>query len=493
MHHYTWVEMADFSGGMWTSQDWQVPQNGAALLEDCYPLPQGGLRAFGRFSTLTNTGISVDEEPIAIWVEDHVGGSDYFLITNTGTAQKLYRMNESAGATSWSALKTFTLTGEYSAQAYFASYQLAAETEPHIYLTIGATGSDKGLWRVHYSTGVVSRPTITTTATTTATLTGPICVHQDRLVIAEEFSQIWFTNPGVETIGDTNFIEVASSYRLSTITFMHPFRPNDLLVATRGAPWFLVQDDLTDPIIRSMGNVRHAASRQIPCETDAGIVFQAILDGVYATPDGAQFTKLSEPISVEDLWGDVGDELVSQPGSLAYLDNWLFTPSGHIFDTRTQAWFRITDWTTAQSAFALVANKHRSSHLLIAAIEPSSGAAATLRTLRPLESGMDRKRSYRYQSPPFHDDSGRQIEIGEVHVVCKTYNTASSCEVTVNGVTRTTNNLTQGRIVVPSMFRERDGQLDITIEMDSGSNTVEAPSIESIRVGVLKGHLLRTG
>lgn len=491
MHHHTWLDFKDFSAGMWTSQDWQVPQNGAALLEDCYPLPQGGLRAFGKYDTLTTSGLAADQEPLAIWVEDHVGGSDYFLIVRDGSAQKLYRMDESAGATSWSLLKTFTATSSEGAQPYMTSYHLAGEDDPHIYLTVSIVGADAGLWKVNNDTGVVSRPAIGSPGVTTDLLTGPLCVHQDRLVVCREFSTIWFTNPGVEAIASTNFIDVAPSNRLNTITFLRSYAPSDLLVATRGAPWQFIQGDMTDPIIRAMGDVRHSSIHQWPAEMDEGIGFQAVLDGIYTSGDGSRFDKLSQAISVGDLW-------TSAPqvgGAMAYLDNWLFHPSGFCYDSRTGAWFKTSYLDTATPGNAMVVNKHRNAHKVIIAKQGGSGDVPVLYTFRPLEGSMDRSSTFRYTSPPLHDDTGRQIEICEVHAVLKTYATGASCTVTVNGTSRlaTFHDTVAGRTVATAMFRERGAQLDVDIQMDSNDPDVEAPSIESVRVGVLRGHLLRVG
>lgn len=491
MHHYEWMELKDFSAGMWTANDWQIPPTGAALLEDCYPLPGGGIRAFGKFGELTNSGIGNDEEILAFWVEDHVAGPDYICITTTGAAQKLYRMNVAAGATTWTTVKTFSLTANFSAQPYITSYRLLTEAEPHVYMVIGANGTDAGLWRLNLTSGAVARPTIVTTNVTTATLTGPICVHQDRLICAEEFEQIWYTEPGLETIGNTNTIVIRPSNRLNTLTFMKSTMPSDLLIATRGAPWTMIQDDITDHIDRSMSDTRHSAVRQIITEMDEGTAFQAVLDGIYVTPDGARFQKLSNALSIGDLWGDIGDELTTQCGSMAYLDNWLFHPSGHIYDTRTKAWFRTSYWSQSQSAFAIYANKRRTQHQIIACVEPDSGQPPKIYTLSPLEDNMSRVASYRYQSPSYHNPEGRQIEFGEINVVCKSFQNGASIDFTVNGVTRSVENIDAGRQVVPVLYRERGSQLDLSLTVKSEDAAVEAPSIELIRIGTLHGHLLR--
>lgn len=500
MHHYTWLERDDFSGGMWSSTDWVIPDNGLAVMEDCYPLPSGGIRAFAKFSSYTTTGIGAGEEPIGGYVEqagNNLGtgpASDLYLLTSGhASGPRLYRIweGDDPAPTGWTLIKQF---GAGTATfGDFTSYKMAAVTEPYRYLAFNMTGAgsaDKGLWRIPFATTQATTPVRAVTGQA-GTFALPIGVHQDRLIFNDAFggAKFWFTNPGVETVAAGSFKEVQPYTPRSGHVFFKSFAPSDLLVAKEGSQWVLMQGDISSTTSqRTMGDVRHANTLQRPAETEQGIVFQALMDGIYITPDGQQMNKISEAISADDLWND---ELRSQPGYLAHLDNWLFTPSGHVYDFRTGAWFSLTDWTTSASAFVLMTDKRKSRHRLLAFKENGAGVPQ-IYYFDSEESGMARKSDYRIKWGPLHDDSGRQIEIGEVHVVLRCYQSGASMEVTINGVTRTISNISSGRTVVPAMFRERGPQLDIEIELHSNDAAIEAPSIEAIRVGVLKGHLLRT-
>src|SRR5258708_3229569 len=88
--HLQRQEIRDFTGGLWTAQDQLIPPNGAATMTDCYPVKQGGLRAWFKPVSFPTTGVvnTTNESPRAVFVHEHLsnragGGvnNDWYLVT----------------------------------------------------------------------------------------------------------------------------------------------------------------------------------------------------------------------------------------------------------------------------------------------------------------------------------------------------------------------------------------------------------------------------
>jgi hypothetical protein len=518
LHHYKWAELKDFKGGMWTVGDWVIPPNGAALMQDCYPLPQGGIRAFGKFSIKSNAGISIGEYPNGAYVRGGIANrsrpttsADYYLSTwnPNDLTPRLYRFDESADATGWSLIKSFaqaTNVSGVSGWCWFVTYysldQTTGNTTPYVVLSQDYLGSESGLWKVVYADGSVAR----LSTTQSSNFAGPITVHDGRLIVnaTQNSSRIWFTEPNIETINNPNFIDLNPYQgKNPSNAWLHSFAPSDLLVGKVAAPFVFVQGSLDpqdQPTVRTMAEVRASGDRQGVVEMERGIAFMAPQDGIYRTPDGAYFEKLSDALSTNDLFGGAirgGNGKIASWGQLCYLDNWLFTPSGHVYDVRTKAWFKHTAWNSAQPARGIVSvtDPDVENARSIVAFQDPVDTFSTLNVLQlKIEEGNDqmpRVEQYTFRTLPFNDETGRQVEIGEVHTVLKSYTTNSSVDVTVNGNTRSFTNIGTGKVVVPVLFRERNTVLDVTVTPKSNTTGIEAPSIESIRIGFLSGHLLR--
>lgn len=108
--HLQWMEVNDFSAGLWTVGDtWAMPANAAQQMQDCYALPSGGLRAFYRrqaFGTLGANLLTANQASIETSAAGWTGsggttsisrstsqaadGQASLAITNTGGAATIF-------------------------------------------------------------------------------------------------------------------------------------------------------------------------------------------------------------------------------------------------------------------------------------------------------------------------------------------------------------------------------------------------------------------
>lgn len=489
MNHLRYVELADFTGGLHTRGDWLVPPNAAAQLLDCYPLPQGGLRAFFTFAAKTTTGLVTSENPVAFYARGGVPlrdgsateGSDLYLLTMAaGNVAKLYRLDETVvpTPTSWTLIKTFVANATAGEGAYFTSFTLTSGTT-HVYLALTGSSADAGVWRIQYSDGVMTQ------IRTGAHLY--IGVHQARLLIATAESsrgRLRYSDPGSEIFGANSFLDPEPWRAAGAISWFHPYGPSDLVVAREDAPFIFIQGDINAPIVRQMGDIHFTHLPQIPSETDGGLAFLAHNDGVYLTQQGALFDLISDPLQPSDVAVFAPASGDNTMGNATFLRNFLFTPTGYVWDQRTKAWFRTSSWSASDIAKHLAVDRGE----LRLYVPRWSGTTLSI-VQRDLSEGSTRAQSYTYRSPPLRDESGRQLCIREVQVILKSYASGASCAVTVGPTTRTISSIASGRQKVSFFFREIDEVLDVQVVPNSNAGGTEAPSVEVIRVGTYPVHL----
>jgi len=60
-----WIDYKDFTTGLWdTGASFLVPPTAFQIMDNCYPLPQGGVRAFFKPTETTLTTIGAGGSPI---------------------------------------------------------------------------------------------------------------------------------------------------------------------------------------------------------------------------------------------------------------------------------------------------------------------------------------------------------------------------------------------------------------------------------------------
>lgn len=478
--HLNWSEITDFSPGLFTVSDWLIPANGSQTMTNCVPSVGGGLRAFVKPTAVSTTGIVdiTQEAVIGLFSSFHsvrvgIGNSyDRYLVTYNATDNKtrVYRMDGTNGETTWTIKKTTAAStgGVPPNPTLFDSFVDAAGNQHAVFNLLGATTSD-GLWSIAWSTGTVTQRTAATQ------LGGPVAVQDDRIYAAYDH-KLWFSDSQSFTFSAANFLLVQASRLGGGIVSINAFAPSDILIGTVAGPWIMIQGDITDPIVRTMSDAHTPGAHQKVVFTENGLAFIEPQTGVFLTSTGDQFTDISTQID-PNTWVSTGVDVGY--GDLAYAPNYLFAPNGLVYDFRVRSWFRLSN-----VGFHMTADKLNRTMLLA-----TSGVNFSIFQYDTKENASARYDTYTWKSAPFRSTDGRQIEIREVQVICRTYDTAQVA-VTVNGTTRTVTGLTAGKHYVSFPFVERDDVLDVQVVPTAGATSVEAPSIEAVRIGQGSGHLL---
>lgn len=498
--HFEWAEL-DFDGGLWSVGGYIIPPNGAAVMTDCYPLPTGGLRAWAKATTRTRAGIPDTHIPLAIFSRGGIGlrsgaegsGTDFYLATKRDDIDRgyLWRWDESDDVTpytAWELLRTFDAGSGSVGLAQFCIFQPSGG-ELAVYMTYAQNGSDdEGLWRIDYDDGAMSH--IKHTPSPRALTT-----HQDRIVWGEFASggtRIWYTDPGDDTVDPANFNDVVPDLDLSANVWAKSFF-GELLLGKRGAPLTLVQGDITDPVVRLMSNTHHPTSIQGVSELPEGITYAALNDGYFVTQTGVQVDPLSPQIDPAKIAGRSAliGSISTNAGQTIFASPFFLTPTGHIYDYRTKSWFRTSEWGgagTRPRAKAMNFEKHADEMDVHLAPEEED---FEILEFSASESQMERKDRYTYQGPPLRHPSGRRLVMREVQIPCRIHSDGARMEVTVNGTTRVIDDLDGGRDILRFPFMEESEYLDVTVRAFSGDADVEAPTLETIRLGTQPGHLMR--
>jgi hypothetical protein len=468
--------MRDFTGGLWTREDQLMPPNGAQTMTDCYGVAGGGgLRAWYKPTTMTTSGIgSVTNERIrCMFAHENQFvsqlGNDYYLITyNTvDTKCRLYRMNASAGATTWTLLNTFVggLDPSFMTATAFNNV-----TDLFFVFSFGANaqGADSGMWSVAFSTGALSH---------VYSSAGVVANYQQR-IITHVLGVIHYTDPQLFTNIATNTALIDINEGQPNIVAFGTFSPGDLLVFKEGAPIYLVQGDLFNFTLRQMnGSKPLQIGGQVIVRGPEGIIFRVGSDGIYVTPDGSQLFPLSKQIA-GTTWNTTAP--------LAWYDHWLYSAENAlVLDYDTKAWFS-TSFMTAAPGYVFPLKR-------LGGFWMGDNATSFTLQLFTVVAGQTTGRceSYTWKSPPLRDPSGRQLRIRAVEVMARSTNGGTSTiAVTVNGNTQTQSCDPTGRGAVMVYFLQTREEQDIQITAASNAAGVEAPRIEAVRIGSQTGHLL---
>lgn len=492
-NHLTWTTFgaggAAFTAGLWTEDDFSMPLGAAAELIDYYPLPQGGLRAWFERDTsaISTSGIGANEHVCGLFVRGDiplrvgVGTAPDRYVQTFSTADsrhRVYRMDETAGATTWTEIfESDAASGTSTSFHGFRYYQEVDGTEYVIFTTGSAGTADAGIYAVEYELGTVSQ---------LATYTGPFTTHQGRIVVADGSgvnpSLIHWTEPGDLNIGGNEFpadnsLEVQPNKGNNLIKAIEAYSPGDLMIGFVGAPWVNVQGDIETPTIYEMSgaNAVGAAPTQM-VDTPEGLAYLGRDKDLWQTDNGNTHVSLSPQLAAFEVL----NQTARTPGKGDFYDQWLMMPQGLVMDWETKAWFQAGDVQNTGSWWAVDTETAK----VMVATE-GAGFAIYEYTLKQTTT---RSSTASWKSGPLRSGDGRQIEIREVQVFIDSQAAASQLAVTVAGTTRTVTGLGAGRHIVRFLFALRDEMLDVKVA-GTGGSSLEAPIIEAIKVGWQPGHL----
>lgn len=517
--HLSWIDLTDFTPGLFTeplsSKQFLMPQAGAQQMDNCMPVKQGGLRPFYKPVGVSSSGITVASQVVTgigihsgLTVRGGAGDACYRFLSTLSSADsksRLYRMDESAGFTTWSQKDaTYTRLAGNSATLESGFFPfLDSSGNLMMVWVLRDNSNDHGIYTIAYVAGgsAGSPPAGDGVISGLANVYGAAIANQGRILVADGGSttpyRLYYSNVGVTTgiSGLAQFLDIAPYVNGSDIAGLIGLEPSDILVMKQGAPWVEIAGDIsaTSTAVREIGTGHFATfGVQHPTRTPTGICFIEPGGYIYLT-DGRQFTPLSMPIDrVPNNISATGMTVLS-PGKMAFLGSYLFTPNGYVRDWETGAWFRVTHFADA-SFFQADARKHRVwgvnddvnfSQYDIFPFDRVSGTGSTAR--------MD---TYTWRSAPISHPDGREIVIREVQlfvkvsattdfVVTRTDSDGNTESNTVTGVTTSGG----GTQMIPFLFSHYGSAYqDITVTPTCQSSSQEAPAIERIRVGIIDGH-----
>lgn len=512
-----WVEISTFSPGLWENADWLMPAGAAQTLLDAYPQPGGGLRAFYRPSALSVSGIAdiTKERVIGLFargglsLRSGVGSAvDRYMMTYSFDAgagagskarPKLYRMDGTNSETTWtqifvtSGATQFNLaTNDNNAprQTSFKFFRLSSGSpnDQHVIFVVRYTGAatgGPGLYRLNYNDLSAAQKAVEIVSSVTggpANPSGALVIHQARILVAGggvAGEQVNYSNPGSETLAAANFIGVEPNQDGSNILALMTLAAGDLLVAKGGAPWVVIQGDITNPVVVPMGQGEHltgTGEQDLVRLPDGGLVFTTN-DGYVWETDGHSFTNLSQQLGSFAQQTDF-----TGGGSIGFLNQFLFIGRGYVFDIASKSWFR------QSGMLGSVFHIETATRTIWGAT--TTGVSFGLASYEPFMN-QARVGTYTWKSAPLRSDDGRQMRIRQVQVAAKSYDANATIAVTVNGVTVTETFAAQGQQVLNFLFNQRGHTLDVQVVPTAGTPSAnEAPSIDVVRIGVADGHMI---
>lgn len=483
-----------------------MPQTAAQQLDDAYPQPQGGLRAFFQSTAVSTSGLdnAAQETCTGIGLVSGYGrrtgapgetSTVRYMTTwnNTLNSFRLYRMDGTNGETTWTKIFTGVTTADNPGtrkQSSFVHFvNTAGEDYTVVVVRTGLESSDRGLYKVRYIGGTLPQAG-DAVVTRVAAYDGPVVATQARIVIGgtdliTDSDHIYWTDAGDITFSGTTHGSLVPQpqARLSAVRLLAAFDPDQIVVGFQGAPWVTITGDINSAStpVRAMGDGHYVgASIQDAVRTPSGIIFMEKEGSAYLT-DGRSFSVLTPQL---DPFSSVftGDGILST-GNGTYLEGFAFLPGGLCMHEESKGWFHISEQLSTLY----------SSDPQAGVLSASKGIGFTLRERDVSRGAGVRNTTYTWRSAPFAQPDGTQTEVREVQVDAQVYSN-STFAITVtdhagNATTITTGTIAAGRRVVAVPILVRGQYADVKI-VASNSSTGEAPTIERVRIGFGHGHQL---
>lgn len=506
--HLQVVEISNFAPGLWTNPAaFLMPGTAAQIMQDCYPQPGGGLRAFYKATAISTTGISgiANERVIGLHAKGGTAArsgapsdtTDRYLCTyqfDAGQAPgakarpRLYRMDGSNSETTWTQINatsgatlfnaaTSDNNGPQKTSFVFFRNSTGAPDDRWMMMVlryVGAQPGGPGLWRLNYNDLSSAQKAIEIVSSVVGATnpTGAITTHQARVLIGSQGASeklTWSNVGNAGTIAIANFLDVEPNQDLPGIVGLHPQPPGDLVVMKQGAPWVIVQGDITNPTDRAQLEGVHpgGTGQQDFGATPDGIVFVATDGYIYVT-DGLSALNISEQLTG---FSQVADAVA--PGDTNFMNEFLFAPNGMVRHWPTKAWFSQTQ---------LAGSFHNVERFTRQIWGPTGvGTSFNLATLSPFPKSQ-RVSTYTWKSAPLREPTGRQLTIREVEVIYDSFDAGATFTITVGTQTVTQTLATTTRGTIRFYFLQQAPILDVKIVSTAGSGANEAPMIEAVKI-----------
>lgn len=508
--HLTWVEVKDFSPGLWTNTDWLMPPNGWQVMEDAYPQVGGGIRAFHKATSVTTSGIvsPTKERLIGLYSRGSVPARSgaptdltdrylctYFFDSGASAGSKarprFYRMDgtnsettwtqifKTSGSTEWGFATSDNNAPQWTSFVFFQQLSGSPNDQYVIAVVRYVNSTDAGIYRFNYNDLSSAQKGIQIKMLNGTLVTiGMVTVHQSRLMVSGGTTggTLYFSNAGdAASSASTSFVQLDPSVALPQIVGLNPSPPSDLFVFRQGAAPIIVQGDITNQTSQVMGEgINGIVGQDVIRMPDQGYALIGANGYVYFT-DGVTYTNISQQLKA---FGQVADAVAI--GSLSFLNEFLFAPGGLVYHLPTKSWFSQTQMAGSFH------NVERFSGYIWGPV--GTGTSFTLAQLTPKSSASaSRVSTYHIKTAPLASVDGRRIGMREVQMYVKSYDANAQITVTVNGVANTVTCPSTGRQMLSFLFQQRDEVLDVDIVSTAGNAANEAPSIERLRLGFEPG------
>lgn len=470
---------ADFSKGLWErGDDRECPRNGLLGLTDAYPLPTGGLRAWGSWQPMTMTGIPTNAYILGLW---SFGGVDPLAGIYTCTLEcdsndidnSTFRLQKLSGTTNggtpesaitggtWTTLHTISSVKAFGAWTHLTPYRF----------TTGASN----VYRIFYNVGMGSSLFASSTAsegiyktdgsTAARSFYWPFpadCFgHQLSLMFTAIepgagltlHNQIAYTNVASDAQPTTvNAFFPLPNYS-SPITWVSPIEPSDLIVAKSEVGLALVQGDVTSPIQRQI-SFAHAVSTVRPVNTDIGLAISVSRDSVYVWT-GSQMRDIAYQLlgnpteppffgskTAVGFDSDIRFDISGEPafrvaswghtGQMDFGEYFLFAGNDYVFDERTEAWFKTTRTGRPQEAIPARFCADRVNDRIYQARHMTHQTGRQILFWENLqEKDYHRSSSYTFTLPLIYSEHGL-IQLRELEYYLGVFGRDSRIEVTID-------------------------------------------------------------
>lgn len=464
-----WFSIDDFSPGIVQRKNAYVLTGGvpaplgaaeAEATYRCVALPGGGLgplpkrhydyshAAIGDATTRYNTGFMVMGPIIDVVgantanvmeVNDQSSGQlDEFILGYSYNANPNYTVTFEA-IRAWlaapSILTLYSLTSATRTDVHGAIYMTPARHSP-----TGTTPIDDdlalvaGAWERPLSVAALTGdtdflypfPGLGTPYTNVGIVTGYLVAHQARVVAAlkgteawagksyyDQARLVWTTPYRLASRVTSDFLNVGPETPFG-IGCMASLSASDLLVIKHQGGAYLIQGDLTYPIIRHLPGVTGTGGTECyGANTSLGFVYGVNQGGVRLWQGGEGSEQLAPQLEPNFWITPDWDPVYQYKGRFAQWGDYIIAPNNWLFDTVTKGWWRLeypvegvyTQFIPSPSNNVLYAARATwtdASPVVVSGWDPTAGAS-----------------SYSWKSHPIPLSYDRRVTIREIHIIAQ--------------------------------------------------------------------------
>lgn len=526
--HLKFFDITDFKAGEWTDdpaigQGILMPNTGAQKLSDGYPMPTGGIRAFFTASAISVTGVDNIAQEVVTGIYNAVGygrrtgaagetGTVRYMTTwnETDNKARLYRMDGTNGATTWTRIFINSATGDNPADrrhTSFARFNKSDGTDYLVMILRSGKSSERGMYTIKYVGGSPPGAGDATVTLVSAAKVGPMTISQARVLVGGDDGtgldggKVYYSPTGDPTsmvATGSGSISPQPNINQPALRMIASQVPSEVLLGFSGGPWVVVSGDIsnTSTPVRAMGEGHYPGGLlQDPIFTPRGIVFVEEGGAWYLT-QGRNFTPLTlglEPFDARGFSTRSGTDSVtagfSSVGAGGFAAGFLFLPKSYVSFEETNGWFETSEHVSGM--MCVTQGDARSNREGV--MSASRSTNFTLYNRIVTRTSGTRTSAYTWRSAPLADAGGRQIAIREVQWEGQVYGTTTiAITITDHAGATTTQSVTgiaAGRRHVSIPINARGHYVDIQLV---ATNTAggEAPTTDRLRIGMQSGHLL---